>query len=142
MWERCYHDRTGVPSPRQGELIAPRMELLVRIANVSGRLTLVSEQGGIDVATASASRFGPDPQAVYGQWETFRECADGAPAQAAAVIDAKQVGPPAPRPAQVFAIGMNYRDHPPEAGLAVPATPPPSTQPPPGLPAPSADLVM
>ena len=50
----------------------------VRIANVSGRLTLVSEQGGIDVATESASRFGPDPQAVYGQWETFREWADGA----------------------------------------------------------------
>src|SRR5260370_33433919 len=122
MWERCYHDRTGVPSPRQGELIAPRMELLVRIANVSGRLTLVSEQGGIDVATASASRFGPDPQAVYGQWETFREWADGAPAQAAAVIAAKQAAPPPPRPAQLLATRINYPDHPAAPARPVPAS--------------------
>ena len=33
----------------------------MRIANVSGRLTLVSDEGGIDVEAASAGRFGPDP---------------------------------------------------------------------------------
>jgi 2,4-diketo-3-deoxy-L-fuconate hydrolase len=114
----------------------------VRIASVSGRLTLVSEQGGIDVATASADRFGPDPQAVYGQWETFREWADGAPPQGAAVIDTRQLGPPAPRPAQVFAIGMNYRDHAAEAGLAVPASPATFTKFPTCLTAPFADVAL
>jgi 2-keto-4-pentenoate hydratase/2-oxohepta-3-ene-1,7-dioic acid hydratase in catechol pathway len=95
----------------------------VRIANVSGRLTLVSEAGGIDVETASAGRFGPDPQAVYGQWKAFREWADDAPPRGAAPVDSSELGAPAPRPAQVFAIGMNYRDHAAEAGLAVPASP-------------------
>jgi len=40
----------------------------VKIANVSGRLSLVGDEGGgIDVERASAGRFGPDPQAIYGQ---------------------------------------------------------------------------
>jgi hypothetical protein len=59
----------------------------VRIANVSGRLTLVSDEGGIDVETASAGRFSPDPQAVYGRWKAFRGWADDAPSQGAALID-------------------------------------------------------
>jgi hypothetical protein len=48
----------------------------MKIANVAGRLTLVGADGGIDVETASAGRFGPDPQAVYGQWSAFREWAE------------------------------------------------------------------
>ena len=35
----------------------------MKIANVSGRLAIVTDEGGIDVETASAGRFGPDPQA-------------------------------------------------------------------------------
>jgi 2-keto-4-pentenoate hydratase/2-oxohepta-3-ene-1,7-dioic acid hydratase in catechol pathway len=114
----------------------------VRIANVSGRLTLVSDDGGIDVETASAGRFGPDPQAVYGQWKTFRGWADDAPSRRAAPIDSSELGAPAPRPAQVFAIGMNYRDHAAEAGLEVPASPATFTKFPTCLTAPCADIVL
>jgi 2,4-diketo-3-deoxy-L-fuconate hydrolase len=95
----------------------------VKIANVSGRLTLVREEGGIDVETASGGRFGPDPQAIYGQWAPFREWADRAPTDGADPIANDVLGPPAPGPAQVFAIGMNYRDHVAETGLEVPASP-------------------
>jgi hypothetical protein len=70
----------------------------VRIANVSGRLTLVSEEGGIDVEKASAGRFGPDPQAVFGQWKAFRRWADDAASRGAAPIDSGELGAPAPRP--------------------------------------------
>jgi 2,4-diketo-3-deoxy-L-fuconate hydrolase len=114
----------------------------VRIANVSGRLTLVSEEGGIDVETASAGRFGPDPEAVFGQWKAFRRWADDAPSRGAAPIDSGELGAPAPRPTQVFAIGMNYRDHAAEAGLAVPTSPATFTKFPTCLTAPFADVVL
>jgi 2,4-didehydro-3-deoxy-L-rhamnonate hydrolase len=116
----------------------------VRIANVSGRLTLVRDEGGIDVETASGGRFGPDPQAVYGQWKAFCAWADDAPWRGAALIDPKpdDLGAPAPRPAQVFAIGMNYRDHAAETGLAVPDSPATFTKFPTCLAGPFADVVL
>jgi 2-keto-4-pentenoate hydratase/2-oxohepta-3-ene-1,7-dioic acid hydratase in catechol pathway len=114
----------------------------VRIANVSGRLALVSDDGGIDVETASAGRFGPDPQDVYGQWKAFRGWADDAPSRGAVPIDSGELGAPAPRPAQVFAIGMNYRDHAAEAGLEVPTSPATFTKFPTCLTAPFADIVL
>jgi 2-keto-4-pentenoate hydratase/2-oxohepta-3-ene-1,7-dioic acid hydratase in catechol pathway len=114
----------------------------VRIANVSGRLTLVRDEGGIDVETASAGCFGPDPQAVYRQWKAFRGWADGASSRGAALIDTNELGAPAPRPAQVFAIGMNYRDHAAEAGLAVPDSPATFTKFPTCLTAPFADVTL
>jgi len=36
----------------------------MRIANVRGRLTLLTDQGGVDVETASQGRFAADRQAV------------------------------------------------------------------------------
>jgi 2,4-diketo-3-deoxy-L-fuconate hydrolase len=114
----------------------------VRIANISGRLALVSDEGGIDVETASGGRFGPDPQAVYGQWPAFRDWADDAPSRGAAPINNDELGAPAPRPAQVFAIGLNYRDHAAEAGLDVPASPATFTKFPTCLTAPFADVVL
>jgi 2,4-didehydro-3-deoxy-L-rhamnonate hydrolase len=120
----------------------------VRIANISGRLTLVRDEGGIDVETASAGRFGPDPQAVYEQWQAFREWAEQAPSQAAVStdyavpVDDSALGAPAPRPAQVFAIGLNYRDHAAEAGLDVPASPATFTKFPTCLTGPFAEVVL
>ncbi len=114
----------------------------MKIANVSGRLTLVREEGGIDVQTASGGRFGPDPQAIYSQWTTFREWADHAPPGAATPIDNDELGPPAPGPAQVFAIGMNYRDHAAETGLDVPASPATFTKFPTCITAPFAYVVL
>src|SRR5579859_4107214 len=121
--EQCYHDSTHVPSLRQRLKEPP-----VRIANISGRLTLVSDEGGVDVETASAGRFGPDPQPVYEQWQAFREWAEQAQSRAAVPVDTVPddngaLGAPVPRPAQVFAIGLNYRDHAAEASLDVPASP-------------------
>lgn len=50
----------------------------MRIGNLSGRLTLFTEQGAVDVDKASAGRFGPDPQAVYDVWDEFLSWAQGA----------------------------------------------------------------
>ena len=114
----------------------------MKIANVSGRLSLVGDEGGIDVETASAGRFGPDPQAIYGKWKAFRAWADHAPSGLATAIDNNELGPPAPGPAQVFAIGMNYRDHAVETGAEVPSSPATFTKFPSCVTAPFAAVVL
>src|SRR5258708_16677947 len=108
---------------------AERSRLPVKLANISGRLALVTGQGGIDVAAASGGRFGPDPQAVYGQWQEFRRWADDAASRGAAVtdeavpIEERELGAPAPRPTQVFPIRMNYPAPPPDTRLYLPSPP-------------------
>jgi 2-keto-4-pentenoate hydratase/2-oxohepta-3-ene-1,7-dioic acid hydratase in catechol pathway len=39
------------------------------------------------------------------------------------LIEAAHLGPPVPNPSQVFAIGLNYKDHAEEAGLPLPSLP-------------------
>ena len=95
----------------------------MRIANVKGRLTIVGDRGGIDVETASNGRFKADPQAVYDDWVAFREWAKSAAPASAAPIAEGSLDSPAPRPRQVFGIGLNYRDHAAEANLPLPERP-------------------
>lgn len=99
----------------------------MRIANLAGRLALIVDGQALDVERASAGRFAADPQAVYARWAEFRAWAptatgDPAPITLAPFTPA-ELGPPAPRPAQVLAIGLNYRDHAAEAGLIPPDSP-------------------
>jgi len=94
----------------------------MRIANVDGRLVLLAHDGPVDVAVASKGRFGPDPQAAYESFDDLRRWAEsqGEPASAGAeagMCDLHALGPVAPAPRQIFAIGVNYRDHAAEGGL-------------------------
>ena len=96
----------------------------MRLADHDGRATLLVEGGGVDVATASDGRFGPDIQALYDEWAGFVAFADGAGTSApVAPVDEARFGNPVPRPRQVFAIGLNYRAHAAESGVEVPTTP-------------------
>lgn len=95
----------------------------MRIANVGGRLTLLGAEGGIDVERASDGRFGPDPQAVYADWPAFRDWAAGVSLRDAAPLGDAALGAPAPRPAQVFGIGLNYHAHAAETGRPAPDVP-------------------
>ncbi|MFE0418459.1 fumarylacetoacetate hydrolase family protein [Streptomyces tendae] len=101
----------------------------MRLATLDGRVVLRRGDGHVDVATASEGRFGPDPQAVYADWEAFAAWARVHPSEVAhpdATIPTEaegRWGPPVPGPAQIFAIGLNYRDHVAESGLTVPDEP-------------------
>ncbi|WP_406471373.1 fumarylacetoacetate hydrolase family protein [Streptomyces sp. NBC_01615] len=97
----------------------------MRIGNHSGRLTLFTEQGAVDVEKASGGRFGPDPQAVYQVWEDFLNWSKDARLSGASAFDPADLGSPAPAPTQLFAIGVNYREHASETDLATPDTFPP-----------------
>jgi 2-keto-4-pentenoate hydratase/2-oxohepta-3-ene-1,7-dioic acid hydratase in catechol pathway len=91
----------------------------MRVGNLAGRLSLFVEDGAIDVERASGGRFDADPQTVYARWPEFVQWASSAAGDPVAFSPA-QLGPPAPRPAQVFAIGANYRAHAAEGGMDVP----------------------
>jgi 2-keto-4-pentenoate hydratase/2-oxohepta-3-ene-1,7-dioic acid hydratase in catechol pathway len=93
----------------------------MRIVNAAGRLALVTADGVIDVERASDGRFSADIQAVYERWSEFREWAAEVTGPVE-VLDPDTAGAPAPRPRQVFAIGLNYRDHAEEAGMDASAT--------------------
>lgn len=95
----------------------------MRIANLSGRLVLVSGDRALDVERASAGRFASDPQAVYGRWPEFTEWAAGQDASTGSVFANVDLQAAVPRPPQVFAIGLNYASHAGESGFDVPADP-------------------
>jgi 2-keto-4-pentenoate hydratase/2-oxohepta-3-ene-1,7-dioic acid hydratase in catechol pathway len=118
----------------------------VRIVNQSGRLGLVTGDEIIDVAEASQGRFAPDIQAIYPRWDEFREwaqphSADIADADAS-VPAGPRIGPPVPRPPQIFAIGLNYREHAAESGLELPKTPMVFTKFPASVTGPYDDIVL
>lgn len=94
----------------------------MKIATAAGRAVLVLDDGIADVATASDGRFGPDPMGVYDEWEAFAAWAADVTATTGPLVEA-DLGCPVPAPRQVFAIGLNYRSHAEESGMAVPAVP-------------------
>jgi len=94
----------------------------VKIANANDRAVLVLGDQVADVATASGGRFGPDPMDVYADWAAFVEFAGAVSTGTAPLVEA-ELRCPVPSPRQVFAIGLNYRGHAEESGMAVPDVP-------------------
>ena len=94
----------------------------MKLANVAGRATLVLDDEIADVATASDGQFGPDPMALYDTWDAFRDFAGTVTGGTAPLVEG-DLRNPVPRPRQVFAIGLNYRGHAEESGMAIPEVP-------------------
>jgi 2-keto-4-pentenoate hydratase/2-oxohepta-3-ene-1,7-dioic acid hydratase in catechol pathway len=94
----------------------------MKLADHAGRAALVFDDGIADVERASGGRFGPDVMELYDDWDAFTEFAAGV-ASPTEPLDHQVLGNPAPRPRQVFAIGLNYRSHAEESGMALPAVP-------------------
>jgi 2,4-didehydro-3-deoxy-L-rhamnonate hydrolase len=59
--------------------------------------------------------------ACHGELHVLSERCDGA--MAGGAVAAVTLDAPVPRPRQVFGIGLNYRDHADEAGMALPSAP-------------------
>jgi 2-keto-4-pentenoate hydratase/2-oxohepta-3-ene-1,7-dioic acid hydratase in catechol pathway len=106
----------------------------MRFANLDGRLALSTPDGYADVADASQDRFGPGPGEALDEWPALSAWAarQGPSALQAHLIGSGDYGhgngaahtrSPVPHPRQVFGIGLNYRDHVAESGLAEPASP-------------------
>lgn len=98
----------------------------MRLSNVAGRACIERDGQVYDVEVASRGLFGPDPQAIYDDWATFASWAREA--ELWDEVPSTKVEPallecPAPRPRQIFAVGLNYADHAEESGFEKPAHP-------------------
>ena len=94
----------------------------MRLANHAGRAVIVTgDTVGVDVEQSSAGRFGPDVAALYEDWEAFTAWAGTVDASVTerSPLEPGLLGPPSPRPRQVFGIGLNYREHAAETGQEV-----------------------
>jgi 2,4-didehydro-3-deoxy-L-rhamnonate hydrolase len=94
----------------------------MKVAAIGGRAVLVVGEMVADIASASGGRFGPDPMSIYEAWTDFAVFA-ATVTVGTSPLDMDSLGCPVPRPRQVFAIGLNYRSHAEESGMAVPAVP-------------------
>jgi 2,4-didehydro-3-deoxy-L-rhamnonate hydrolase len=95
----------------------------MRLANLRGRLCLITPVGAVDIANESNGRFSADPQEVYEVWDSFEAWADELTAPATTEFQASDLEAPVPSPRQVFALGLNYLDHAAETDLKPPDRP-------------------
>ena len=96
----------------------------MRLVNLDGRMGLEVEDRFIDLEKRSEGRFSSDPMAIFPILDELRawaavQVAEGGDPE----IRPERLGPPVSHPTQVFAIGLNYKDHAEEAGLPMPKTP-------------------
>lgn len=100
----------------------------MRVGSRAGRAVLVSPDAAAvaDLATVSGGRFGADPTQVFDAWDELVRWYDSAEVDFSAHgerVDLSELDAPSPSPRQVFAIGLNYRDHVAESGLTPPSAP-------------------
>lgn len=125
----------------------------MRLGNLDGRLVIVSgpedQLAALDVHTASDGLFESDPQAIYDRWAEFRDWATrtrptgfSAATDGAAPLELDRLRAPVPAPRQVFAVGLNYRDHAAEAGVPLPEVPAVFTKYPTSLTGPTGTIVL
>lgn len=96
----------------------------MRLANVTGRLSAFVDGQLIDIERESQGRFGADPQVAYERWDDLVVWGRSMGAHGGSSM-ARHAGleAPVPRPRQLFAVGLNYRDHAEEVGMPLTARP-------------------
>ncbi len=94
----------------------------MKLDNVSGRAALVLGDEIADIAEVSGGRFGPETMALYEDWAIVAEFTRSVTSTTGPLVEA-DLRCPVPAPRQVFAIGVNYRSHAEEAGMAIPDVP-------------------
>ena len=101
----------------------------MRIANLDGRATLVTDVGVIDIEQASNGHFCASTDALMDQLGQLKQWFhESAPAITTSlspsdVLRDGRLGPVVSQPSQIFAIGLNYRQHAHEMNMTPPASP-------------------
>lgn len=113
----------------------------MKLANSNGRAVVVLGDEVADVAEASDGRFGPEPMRLYDDWAAFSAFAAGLNTPTGPLV-AADLRCPVPEPRQVFAIGLNYRSHAAESGMALPDVPATFTKFPASLAGPFDDIEL
>ena len=96
----------------------------MRIGNLLGRAVVLDGDFAIDIAEASGGEFPSDPSALFEAWTEFWDWARSTPPSLPRRrYRFEELGPPIPRPRQVFAVALNYLDHAEEVGVTRPEVP-------------------
>jgi 2,4-didehydro-3-deoxy-L-rhamnonate hydrolase len=96
-----------------------------RLVQVTGCDEALTPTAGIDIEEASGGRFSSDPQAAYERWPELLEWVQAQTGNGQTVgLSHDLLGPPAPKPRQIFAIGLNYGDHAAESRMEAPSETP------------------
>jgi 2-keto-4-pentenoate hydratase/2-oxohepta-3-ene-1,7-dioic acid hydratase in catechol pathway len=101
----------------------------MRLANLEGRATIVTDDGLIDVATSSQGAFSTSVDkcisqlALLQRWYESAQPAIGEATTPAELFGDRRLGPVVTNPQQIFAIGVNYRSHAEEMNRTLPEEP-------------------
>ena len=113
------------------------------LANVEGRAALVAGEHWYDLATVSNGELDADPMAALAEPDRLAaSTAELGDREPSGRLDAVELGPPVPRPRNVYAIGLNYQAHADEGGMEVPVNPLVFTKFPSCLVGPTADVEL
>lgn len=118
-------------------------ETTYTLANVDGRAALVDNGQWYDLEAVSGGKLGSDPMdalAVPNRLAALTADLDDREPNGA--IEADSLGPPVPRPRNVYAIGLNFQAHADEGAMEVPDNPLVFTKFPSCLVGPTADLEL
>jgi 2-keto-4-pentenoate hydratase/2-oxohepta-3-ene-1,7-dioic acid hydratase in catechol pathway len=114
-----------------------------RLINVAGRATLDLDGHVYDLARVSGDDRLADPMAAIAAHAHLGELTDRcAELDPDASLEGLELGPPVPRPRQIFGIGLNYRDHAAESGMELPPAPLTFTKFPTCLAGPTAEIPL
>jgi len=101
----------------------------MRLANYDGRAVCVTDDGFFDLADVSDGAFSSSLDDVLGDLKTLTNWYASTQPSATHHVDPLEfaresaLGPVVSAPSQIFAVGLNYRHHAAEMGLALPTQP-------------------
>ncbi len=101
--------------------------MALRLSSLNGRAHIVVSHNDrtahvVDLEVSSRSAFSVDPMSAYENWDAVRDFVATNTDQGIEV-EISSLDSPAPRPRQIFAVGLNYRQHAIEFGLDIPPSP-------------------
>jgi 2,4-didehydro-3-deoxy-L-rhamnonate hydrolase len=114
----------------------------MRIGTLNNRYHALAANLALDIAEASRRRFAADGFDIFERFDELARWVSTVPEAAYTPFDPGALGPPVPMPRQVFAIGLNYRDHAAESGLPAPDVPVVFTKYPTSITGPSAAVTL
>ena len=101
--------------------------MTLRLANLKGRAQFIvgdiASPRAIDVATASNNSLSADPMLSFAHWDSLKKLAATLDASSGAPVAIADLSCPVPQPRQMFAVGLNYRQHAAEMGSPLPPLP-------------------
>ena len=101
--------------------------MTLRLANLKGRAQFIvgdiASPRAIDVATASNNSLSADPMLCFAHWDSLKKLAATLDAGSGTPVAVADLSCPVPQPRQMFAVGLNYRQHAAEMGSPLPPLP-------------------